>query len=73
MRDKDGTSMVKESLGELLTSEELHSLHEVDAGPGADAIPREHKTRLIELGFITERTGALETTLIGQMRLSLGS
>jgi hypothetical protein len=65
--------MVKESLAGLLTAEELHSLHEVDAGPGPGEIPTEHRTRLIELGLVTERTGALETTLIGQMRLSLGS
>jgi hypothetical protein len=65
--------MVKESLGGLLTAEELHSLHEVDGSPRPVEIPREHRKRLIELGFVTERTGALETTLIGQMRLSLGS
>ena len=65
--------MVKESLGALLTPEELHSLHQVDTNTGPDEIPAEHKARLIELGFATERTGALQTTLIGQMRLSLGS
>lgn len=65
--------MVKESLGGLLTAEELHSLHEVDGGPRPGDIPTEHRARLIELGFVTERTGALEITLIGQMRLSIGS
>src|SRR5579863_7054310 len=68
-----GGTMVKECLGWLLTAEELHSLHEVDGGPGPGEIPPEHRTRLIELGLVTERTGAIETTLIGQMRLSLGS
>ena len=64
---------MKESLGGLLTAEEVHSLREVDAGPRPGEIPKEHRAHLIELGFITERTGALEVTLIGQMRLSLGS
>ena len=65
--------MVKESLSGLLTADELHSLREVDAGPRPHEIPTEHRTRLIELGLATERAGALETTLIGQMRLSLGA
>jgi hypothetical protein len=63
--------MVKESLGGLLTAAELHSLHEVDASPSPEDIPREHRKLLIELGLVTERTGASETTLIGQMRLAL--
>jgi hypothetical protein len=63
---------MKESLNALLLAEELHSLREVHNSPRPGEIPREHKSRLIELGFVTERMGALEITLVGEIRLSIG-
>ena len=63
---------MKGSLSALLTAEELHSLREVDSSLNPCQIPREHKARLIELGFVTERPEALEITLVGQIRLSKG-
>ena len=60
------------NLSEPLTAEELASLREVNKGMLQGIIPSEHRTRLIELGYVAEKIGSLVLTSDGQARLTMG-
>ena len=55
-----------------LSVEEFRSLRELDRGLMARAIPAEHKARLLQIGYITERLGGLVLTHAGLLRLAKG-
>jgi hypothetical protein len=60
-----------ESLSAPLTREEFVSLR--DGAKGLmHRMPAEHKTRLIELGYIEEVLGGLRLTGFGRMRIAEG-
>jgi hypothetical protein len=55
-----------------LSVEEFSSLLELYKGLMARTIPAEHKARLIQIGYITERLGGLVPTHAGVLRLAKG-
>jgi len=56
----------------FLTADEFSSLKEVSIEVMQKQIPFEHRTRLIEMGLIEQKIGALIVTLEGQMRILKG-
>jgi len=63
---------MEESLLALLSAEEFHYLNEAAKSLALGEVPAEHRARLLELGLVTEQAGALEITLVGQLRLAKG-
>ena len=55
-----------------LSSEQFDALEEVGKGQEQRIIPTEHRDRLLSLGFIAQRLGALALTNAGRMRLAGG-
>jgi hypothetical protein len=64
--------MMPTNLSELLTAQEFASLSEVNKGMLQGIIPFEHRTRLMELGYVAEKIGSLVLTSDGQTRLAKG-
>ena len=56
----------------VLTAEEFASLREVSKGMLQGIIPREHRERLLKLGFVVERFGGLVLTNDGANRVLIG-
>jgi hypothetical protein len=55
-----------------LTREEFASLEHCAKGLAHQAIPAEHKDRLIQLGYIQELSGGLRLTNEGRLRIAEG-
>lgn len=64
--------MSENHLDAPLTADEFASLEEVAKRLMQRIIPDDHRTKLIQLGFIDQKLGGLAVTDAGTMRLARG-
>jgi len=55
-----------------LTDDEFVSLRELEKGTTQYDLPDSHRKKLISLGYVAERLGAISLTNAGRMRLTVG-